>query len=443
MVCRLEAKRTSIMQLLLDSIKRFGYDTFSSLRIRNYRLYFLGQIISTSGTFMQSIAQDWLVLKLTNSGTALGIVTALQYVPILFIAPYGGVIADRFQKRKILYLTQSIAGLLALILGTLVATNVIRLWMVYILAFCLGLTNSIDNPARQSFVVELVGEDELKNAVTLYSTLVNLARIIGPGIAGVLITTVGLAPCFIINGFSYAAVVIMLYKIQANALRISPPAARSKSQVREGFRYVLSNPVLRTTLLMIVLIGTLTFEFQVSLPLIARFTFNGDARVYASLSMALGIGAVVGGLMIAGQKEVSPERMVKNSLWFGLVILAAAFMPSLLLVALTLVLVGVFSISFTSLGNSLLQLESTPQMRGRVMSFWALGFLGSTTFGGPIVGWIGEYAGPRWALAIGGMAAVAAAVLGWRSLGHVPAQMKILDRKIESAKAVTEEERRA
>ena len=431
------------MQLLLDSIKRFGYDTFSSLRIRNYRLYFLGQIISTSGTFMQSIAQDWLVLKLTNSGTALGIVTALQYVPILFIAPYGGVIADRFQKRKILYLTQSIAGLLALILGTLVATNVIRLWMVYILAFCLGLTNSIDNPARQSFVVELVGEDELKNAVTLYSTLVNLARIIGPGIAGVLITTVGLAPCFIINGFSYAAVVIMLYKIQANALRISPPAARSKSQVREGFRYVLSNPVLRTTLLMIVLIGTLTFEFQVSLPLIARFTFNGDARVYASLSMALGIGAVVGGLMIAGQKEVSPERMVKNSLWFGLVILAAAFMPSLLLVALTLVLVGVFSISFTSLGNSLLQLESTPQMRGRVMSFWALGFLGSTTFGGPIVGWIGEYAGPRWALAIGGMAAVAAAVLGWRSLGHVPAQMKILDRKIESAKAVTEEERRA
>ena len=430
------------MQLLLDSIKRFGYDTFSSLRIRNYRLYFLGQIISTSGTFMQSIAQDWLVLKLTNSGTALGIVTALQYVPILFIAPYGGVIADRFQKRKILYLTQSIAGLLALILGTLVATNVIRLWMVYILAFCLGLTNSIDNPARQSFVVELVGEDELKNAVTLYSTLVNLARIIGPGIAGVLITTVGLAPCFILNGISYSAVVIMLYKIQANALRISPPAARSKSQVREGFRYVLSNPILRTTLLMIVLIGTLTFEFQVSLPLIARFTFNGDARVYASLSMALGIGAVVGGLMIAGQKEVSPERMVKNSLWFGLVILAAAFMPSLLLVALTLVLVGVFSISFTSLGNSLLQLESTPQMRGRVMSFWALGFLGSTTFGGPIVGWIGEYAGPRWALAIGGMAAVAAAVLGWRSLGHVPAQMKILDRKIESAKAVTEEERR-
>ena len=430
------------MQLLLDSIKQFSRDTFSSLRIRNYRLYFLGQIISTSGTFMQSIAQDWLVLKLTNSGTALGFVTALQYVPILFLAPYGGLIADRIQKRKILYLTQSIAGLLALILGTLVATNVIRLWMVYVLAFCLGLTNSIDNPARQSFVVELVGEDELKNAVTLYSTLVNLSRIIGPGIAGVLITTVGLAPCFIINGISYAAVVIMLNKINADELRISPPAARSKSQVREGFRYVLSNPILRTTLLMIVLIGTLTFEFQVSLPLIARFTFNGDARVYASLSMALGIGAVIGGLMIAGQKEVSPDRLVKGALWFGLVILAAAFMPSLPLTVLTLVVVGVFSIAFTSLGNSVLQLESTPQMRGRVMSFWAIGFLGSTTFGGPIVGLIGEYAGPRWALAIGGLAAISAAALGWRALGHVPVQMKIFDQKIDSPEPVTEEERR-
>ncbi len=434
------------MQLLFASIKQFSRDTFSSLRVRNYRLYFLGQIISTSGTFMQSIAQDWLVLKLTNSGTALGIVTALQYVPILFLAPYGGVIADRLQKRKILYLTQSIAGMLALILGTLVATNVIRLWMVFILAFCLGLTNSIDNPARQSFVVELVGEAELKNAVTLYSTLVNLSRIIGPGIAGVLITTVGLAPCFILNGISYAAVVIMLYKIHAGEMRISPPAARSKSQIREGFRYVLSNPVLRSTLLMIVLIGTLTFEFQVSLPLIARFTFNGDARVYASLSMALGIGAVIGGLMIAGRKEVSPDRLVKNALWFGLVILAAAFMPSLPLTALTLVFVGVFSIAFTSLGNSVLQLESTPQMRGRVMSFWAIGFLGSTTFGGPIVGWIGEHAGPRWALAIGGLAAISAAALGWRALGHVPEQMKIFDRKIDSAKPVSEvveEDRRA
>jgi MFS family permease len=376
-------------------------------------LYYLGQIISTSGTFMQSIAQDWLVLKLSNSGTALGVVTALQYMPILFLAPYGGVIADRFSKRKILYFTQSAAGLLALILGVLVGLDIVQLWMVFILAFCLGIINAFDNPTRQSFVVELVGESELRNAVTLYSTLVNLARIIGPAIAGVIISTVGIALCFLINGVSYAAVVIMLYMIDAAALRISPPAARSKGQLSEGFRYVLSNPVLRSTLIMMVIIGTLTFEFQVSLPLIARFTFNGDASSYASLSMAIGVGAVIGGLFIAGQKKVSADRLVKGALLFGLAILAAAFMPTLRLSMLALVLVGVSSIAFTSLGNSVLQLESTPQMRGRVMSFWAIAFLGTSTIGGPIVGWFGEYVGPRWGLAIGGLAAVAAAAIGW------------------------------
>lgn len=430
------------MQLFFESIKHFSQDTFSSLKIRNYRLYYLGQIISTSGTFMQSIAQTWLVLKLSNSGTALGIVTALQYVPSLFLAPYGGAIADRFSKRKILFFTQSISGLLALMLGILVATDIVRLWMVFILAFGLGLTNAFDNPARQSFVVELVGEDELKNAVTLYSTLVNLARIIGPAIAGVLISTVGLALCFYLNGISYAAVVIMLYKIHADELMISPPAVRSKTQIRDGFRYMLSNPVLRYTLLMMVIIGCLTFEFQVSLPLIARFTFNGDARAYASLSMALGIGAVIGGVMIAGQKKVSSNRLARGALLFGLAILAAAFMPALPLTVLALVLVGVFSISFTSLGNSVLQLESSPQMRGRVMSFWTIAFLGSSTFGGPIVGWFGEYVGPRWGLAIGGLAAVFAAAIGWKFLGNAPAQKEIPDRTTGGTELVPEEERR-
>jgi len=418
---------TPNMRLSLEPIKHFSQDTFSSLKIRNYRLYYLGQIVSTSGTFMQMIAQNWLVLKLTNSGTALGIVTALQYLPILFLSPFGGLIADRFSKRKILYFTQSISGLLALILGALVATNLIRLWMVFILAFFLGVTSAFDNPTRQSFVVEMVGEDELKNAVTLYATLVNLARIIGPGIAGVLISTVGLAICFIFNGISYAAVVIMLYKIHADELKTSPPAVRSKSQIWEGFQYVLSNTVLRNTLMMMVIIGTLTFEFQVSLPIIAKFAFNGDARVYASLSMALGIGAVVGGVMIAGQKKVAPSQLVKGAFLFGIATLVAAFMPSLPLSVLALVLVGVFSISFTSLGNSVLQLESSPQMRGRVMAFWSMAFLGSSTFGGPIVGWFGEHVGPRWGLAIGGIAAVFAAALGWKFLGKVSSQKKYFD----------------
>jgi MFS family permease len=361
---------------------------------------------------MQSIAQAWLVLKLTNSGTALGVTTALQYLPILFLGPYGGVIADRFSKRKILTFTQSIMGVLALILGVLVATGLVKVWMVFILAFSLGMVTVFDNPTRQTFYIELVGPENLRNAVTLYSTLVNLARIIGPAIAGALIAFVGLAPCFIINGVSYFAVVIMLAMMQANELLITPPVPRAKGQLQEGFRYVLTTPVLGSTLLIMAIIGTLTYEFQVSLPLIAQFTFKGGASSYAFLSASLGFGAAVGGIFFASRKGIKPYKLVSASLFFGLAVLAAAFMPSLLLSGMAMVLVGMCSIYFSSLGNTTLQLESSPQMRGRVMSFWSVAFLGTTTIGGPIVGWFAEIAGARWGLALGGLAALAAAALG-------------------------------
>ncbi len=400
------------MKNLSASLRHFSQETFSSLHVRNYRLYYIGQIISTSGTFMQSIAQAWLVLKLTNSGTALGIATALQYVPILFLGPYGGVIADRFPKRKILYFTQSLSGLLALILGVLVATGLVKVWMVYVLAFLLGLVTVFDNPTRQTFYIELVGPENLRNAVTLYSTLINLARVIGPAIAAGLIAAFGLAPCFIINGLSYGAVVIMLAMLHPDELLTTPPVPRTKGQLTEGFKYVASTPVLGASLLMMAIIGTLTFEFQVSLPLIAQFTFKGDASSYAFLSASMGVGAAVGGIFFASRKGVQPYKLVGASLLFGLAVLAAAFMPSLWLSGLALVVVGIFSINFSSLGNSTLQLESSPQMRGRVMSLWTVAFLGTTTFGGPIVGWFAELAGARWGLALGGLAAVLAAALG-------------------------------
>jgi MFS family permease len=390
------------MEPLSRYLRQFSRETFSSLHVRNFRLYYIGQIISTSGTFMQSIAQSWLVLKLTNSGTALGLTTALQYVPILILGPYGGVIADRFSKRKILYFTQSISGVLALILGILVATNLVTVWMVYILAFCLGMTNVFDNPSRQTFYIEMVGPDLLRNAVTLYSTLVNLARIIGPAIAAALIAFFGLAPCFIINGISYFAVVIMLGMMRTSELLVTPPLPNARGQLLEGFKYVLSTPVIGASLLMMALIGTLTFEFQVSLPLIAQFTFKGDASSYAFLSAAMGFGAAAGGIFFASRKGIVPYRLVGAALLFGL-----------------MVLVGISSINFSSLGNSLLQLESSPQMRGRVMSFWSVAFLGTTTFGGPIVGWVAETAGARWGLALGGLAAVAAAALGAVTLRKV------------------------
>ncbi len=411
---------------LSSYLRQFSRETFSSLHIRNYRLYYIGQIISTSGTFMQSIAQAWLVLKLTNSGTALGLTTALQYLPILILGPYGGVIADRISKRKILYLTQSISGVLALILGVLVATGLVKVWMVYILAFSLGLTNVFDNPTRQTFYIEMVGPDNLRNAVTLYSTLVNLARIVGPAIAAALIAAFGLAPCFIINGVSYFAVVIMLGMMRANELLTTPPVPPAKGQLQEGFKYVVSTPIIGSSLLMMAIIGTLTFEFQVSLPLIAQFIFNGNASSYAFLTASMGFGAAIGGIFFASRKGIKPYKLVSAALLFGLAILAAAFMPSLLLSGLALVLVGVCSINFSSLGNSTLQLESSPQMRGRVMSFWSVAFLGSTTIGGPVVGWVAETAGARWGLALGGLAALLAAALGAVTL-----------RKVQTGKTVT------
>lgn len=407
------------MQNLFTHLRQQSRDTFSSLYVRNYRLYYIGQIVSTSGTFMQSVAQAWLVLKLTNSGTALGITSALQYVPILILGPYGGVIADRFSKRKILYFTQSISGILALILGVLVMTNLVQVWMVYLLAFGLGMVNVFDNPTRQTFYIELVGSDNLRNAVTLYSTLVNLARIIGPAIAAVLIAAFGLAPCFIINGISYAAVVFMLGMMNVRELIVTPPVPRAKGQIQEGFKYVISTPVIGSTLLMMALIGTFTYEFQVSLPLIAQFTFKGDATSYAILTASMGFGAAVGGIFFASRKGVQPAKVVGASLLFGMAVLVAAFMPSLLLASLALVFVGISSINFSSLGNSILQLESSPQMRGRVMSFWSIAFLGSTTIGGPIVGWFAEVAGARWGLALGGIAALMAAALGAFTLRNI------------------------
>jgi MFS family permease len=386
--------------------------TFASLCVRNYRLYYSGQIISTSGTFMQTMAQALLVLRLTNSGTALGIVTALQYVPILLLGPYGGVVTDRISKRKILFYTQSISGILALILGLLVATKVVQVWMVDVLAFALGMTNVFDNPTRQTFHSELVGPENVRNAVTLYSILVNLSRIFGPALAAILIRTVGIASCFVINGLSFGAVVIMLGLMDPKELHRSPPVPPTKGQIREGFKYVASTPVLFSGLLMMAIIGTLTFEFQVSLPLISQFAFKGDEGSLAFLNSSMGIGAAIGGIFFASRKGANPYKLISASLLFGLAVLTAAFMPSLLTCGLALVAVGVCSINFSSLGNSALQLNSEPHMRGRVMSLWSVAFLGSTTLGGPIVGWFAEAAGARWGLALGGLAAVAASVLG-------------------------------
>jgi MFS family permease len=392
--------------------------TFYSLSIRNFRLYVVGQAISLSGTWMQAIGQSWLVLQITGSGTALGLVTALQFLPILVLGPWGGVVADRFSKRTILYWTQSASGVLALVLGVLVATGRVQLWMVAVLAVCLGVVNVVDNPARQTFVFEMVGKEQIQNAVSLNSVLVNLARVVGPALAGALIASVGLASCFLVNAASYVAVLIGLRMMRAEQLHPAPLVARASGQLREGFRYVRSTPVLRNVLLMMAIIGTLSYEFQVILPLFAQFTLGGGAGTYAALTVAMGVGSVMGGLFTASRERAVPGMLISAAFLFGVVILAAAVAPNLAFAMAALVLVGIFSINFLSLGNTTLQLESAPEMRGRVMALWTVAFLGSTPIGGPIIGWIGEHAGPRWGLAVGGLAALTAGTLGLRTLGR-------------------------
>ena len=385
---------------------------FRSLKVRNYRLYFSGQAISLCGTWMQTIGQDWLVLKLTGSGTQLGIVSAFQFLPILLLGPFGGMIADRFDKRKILYFTQSIAGILALTLGTLVVTGHIHIWMIYIIALCLGLVTTINSPTTQTFVSEMVGNEYLTNAITLNSVEVNLARAIGPALAGIIIAIFGLGPCFLFNGVSYIAVLIVLTMMRKGELKPSKRVARAKGQLREGFRYVKNSPILLYTLIMMAIIGTLTYEFSVSLPLLAQFTFHGGAGTYSALVTATGLGSVVGGLFAASRQKATPKMLVLFAFLFGVAFSITAFMPNIIFAVISLLLVGVFSINLFSLGNTILQLGSDPQMRGRVMSLWTIAFLGSTPIGGPIIGFVGDHLGPRYGVLIGGLAAIMAAGVG-------------------------------
>jgi predicted MFS family arabinose efflux permease len=284
--------------------------------------------------------------------------------------------------------------------------------MVFVLAGCLGLINVVDNPTRQTFIMEMVGRDSLKNAVTLNSIEINLARVIGPTIAAVLIANVGIGECFLVNGFSYLAVLAGLVLIRSRDLHVSQRTGQLKGQLREGLRYVRRTPVLLNILLMMAVIGTLSYEFPVVLPVFASRTFHGGASTYALLTAAMSIGAVVGGIITASRRNTSIWALPIAALLFGVCILLVAVAPSMLLASLLLVFVGIGSISFTAVGNSTLQLESDPAMRGRVMSLWTVAFLGSTPIGGPIIGWISEHAGPRWGLAVGGVAAIATAIFG-------------------------------
>jgi len=397
----------------MTRLRRATRYTFRAMSVRNYRLYFVGQLISTTGTWMQSIAQAWLVLQLTGSGVALGITTALQFTPMLLAGAWGGVVADRVDKRRLLVCTQLAAGLLALVLGLVTVLGVMQLWMIYALALALGAVFAIDNPTRRAFVGEMVGTEHLSNAVSLSSAMFTGARVVGPAIAGLLIARAGVSWCFFANGLSYGAAVAAFVVMRRDEFFAVEPVPKRKGQLREGLRYAWSTPALRLPLVLTAVIGTLAWNFQVVLPLLAKQTFGGDAGTFGAMYALMSVGSVVGALVTAHEARATRRFLLGSALVFGVVLVFAAAAPTLAVEMVVLVAVGAAGIGFTAMANGVLQTERAPEMRGRVMALFSVAFLGSTPIGGPIVGWVSEQLGPRAGLWLGGLAtlAVTAAVI--------------------------------
>jgi MFS family permease len=381
--------------------------TFASLKVRNFRLYFIGQGISFIGGWQQAIAQTWLIFTLTHSGTYIGLLTATQFLPILLLGPLGGVITDRYPKRRILYVTQTASMLLAGTLAALVLTHSAQIWMVFVLAGLLGCVQVVDNPTRQTFILEMVGREHLANAITLNSIEANTSRVIGPAIAGGLIATIGTGYCFLANSVSYIAVLLCLGMMDASELHPIRRSKQLRGQLRAGFRYVRHTPAVRNVLLMMAVIGTLSYEFPVVLPVLAGKTFHDNVSGYSLLMGAMGLGAVLGGIMVAGKQKPTAGDITKAAIVFGGAMLLTAAAPNLAMATLGMAFVGMGSISFTVFANSVLQLRTRPEMSSRVMSLWTMCFVGSTPIGGPLLGYICQHAGARWGLITGGLAAVA------------------------------------
>jgi MFS family permease len=391
--------------------------TFRSLSIPNYRLWASGAIVSNTGTWMQRVAQDWLVLTVltANSGTAVGITTGLQFAPALLLSPIAGALADGVDRRRLLVATQTASGLLALVLGVLVLSGSAQLWHVYVLALLLGVVSAVDAPARQAFVSELVPTDTLPNAVGLNSASFHAGRLVGPGVAGLLIHWFGTGPVFLINAASFTAVVISLTRMRVTELRRAPRRERGGHPVRDGLAYVRHRPDILLVLVIVGMIGTFGLNFQITTALMARLVFHQGAGEYGLLGSVMAIGSLSGALLAARREHPRLRLVVGASIAFGVFAIIAAVMPTYELFALALIPVGLSSLTLMTAANSSVQLATEPAMRGRVMALYMAVFMGGTPIGSPIIGWIGEHVGARWTIVLGGVAALAtaAAVLVW------------------------------
>lgn len=391
--------------------------TFVSLRVRNFRLYFIGQGISISGTWMQSVALGWLVVSFAHfSPIDLGITIALPFLPMLLFGPFGGVVVDRSDKRKVLYTTQSVAGLLALALGILVTTHHVALPAIWAVAALLGMVNLFDNPARQSFVQEMVGKDLLPNAVSLNSALINMGRIIGPALSAVLIASISIAACFFVNAASYVAVIIALALMRRAEIARIRTVERAKGQVRAGLRYAWGHREIRNVLTAVTVVGMFAFNFTVTLPIFVKSVLHGTATDYAFVTCAFGFGAVLGGLYVAHRSRPTRPLLTSLAVGFGALMAVVALAPSVLVTCVALVPMGFASLAFVSTANTTLQLHSAEEMRGRVMSLYAMGFLGTTPIGALLISVIIDASSARVALGVGAVATVAAGVFLWLTM---------------------------
>jgi predicted MFS family arabinose efflux permease len=391
--------------------------TLDSLTVPNYRRYFAGQIVSLTGNWMQMVAEAWLVLKLTHSGADVGITTGLQFLPMLLLGALGGVLIDRVRdKRRLLMLTQTLMAAPAIALWALTAAGAVQVWMVWLIVLLRGTILTVDNPARQTFVMDLVGPDKVVNAVSLNSVIIHSARITGPMFAGALIAGLGVAPCFLFNALSFVAMIVALWLMDPAQLHPQAErAGRERGQVRDAIRTVAARADLRIPLLMMVAIGTFSFNFQVLLPLFAKFTWHGTATTYALLMAAMGVGSITGALAAGHRGRVTPQLLVGAATLFGLGQVLAAAAPTEAIQMAVLTVVGAASVTFAAGVNSSLQLGAGA-LRGRVMALYSVVFLGSTPIGAPIVGAIAEGAGPRYGLLLGGLAALATAL--WATIAY-------------------------
>jgi MFS family permease len=383
---------------------------FSSLRIRNFRLYMTGLTVSVTGNWMQNVAVGWLVLQLTDSGTVLGAVTAARFAPLLVLGAWGGLVADRHDKRLLLRITAVVQLVVAAVLGGLTMTHVIDIWSLTGLILVAGVVDAIDTPSRQAFMNNIVGRDRIGNAIALNSVLINGARVVGPGIAGFVIATVGVGPCFLLNAASFAATWLGLQLMRRDELIHTETEVAAKGQIRAGLRYVLSTPDLRTPLLLVAVAGAFAWEFQVSIPLFTSDTFHGGASEFGWALSAISIGSIAGGLLAARRRAVTQRSVAISALLWGIAILAASLAPSLPVAYLLLAIVGSGAVTFNAMSKTFLQITSRDQMRGRVMALWSIGWQGTTVLGAPVVGLLGQTLGGRYGLAFGGICCVLVAV---------------------------------